>query len=174
MDSGASVGEITGHSKTITTVDFKQTRPFRVVTGSDDLQINWFEGPPFKYKFHHKHHERFVNCVRFAPNGELFLSVGQDKQGFFYDGKTAEKKHELSKDGGHTAGIYCCSWKPDSTQVLTASGDKSCKIWDVETGKCVTTFTLGNSVDYQQLGTIPSLLLLLLLLLTPLRLLVAR
>lgn len=37
----------------------------------------------------------------------------------------------------HTGGIYCASWSPDGTQVLTASGDKTCKIWDVETGKSV-------------------------------------
>ena len=30
------------------------------------------------------------------------------------------------------------SWSPDSRQVLTASGDKSCKIFDVETSQVVT------------------------------------
>lgn len=30
------------------------------------------------------------------------------------------------------------SWSPDSRQVLTASGDKSCKIFDVETCQVVT------------------------------------
>ncbi len=38
----------------------------------------------------------------------------------------------------HTGGIYCVSWSPDGSQVLTSSGDKTCKIWDVETGKSVT------------------------------------
>ena len=30
------------------------------------------------------------------------------------------------------------SWSPDSRQVLTASGDKSCKIFDIETCQVVT------------------------------------
>jgi WD40 repeat protein len=71
FDSGASVGEITGHSKTITTVDIKQTRPYRLATGSEDLAMNWFEGPPFKFKSTFREHQRLVNCVRFSPDGSL-------------------------------------------------------------------------------------------------------
>ncbi len=48
-DSGTSVGEITGHSKKISSVDFKQTRPFRIATCGDDFQVAYFEGPPFKF-----------------------------------------------------------------------------------------------------------------------------
>lgn len=39
-----------GHSKCINGIDFKPTRPFRVVTASDDLSVAFFEGPPFKFK----------------------------------------------------------------------------------------------------------------------------
>jgi len=153
-DSGASVGEITGHSKPITTVDFKQTRPYRVATGSEDFLVNWFEGPPFKYKFALRDHSRFVNCVRFSPNGNLLVSVGQDKKGIFYDGKTGEKKHELSAEGAHGGGIYAVSWSPDSTKLLTASGDKTAKVWDAETGKVISTHTFGKETEDQQLGCI--------------------
>lgn len=50
-DSGSSVGEITGHNKVINSVDIKQTRPYRLATGSDDNCAAFFEGPPFKFKF---------------------------------------------------------------------------------------------------------------------------
>lgn len=49
-DSGSSVGEIVGHSKIINSVDIKQTRPYRLVTGSDDNCTSFLEGPPFKFK----------------------------------------------------------------------------------------------------------------------------
>lgn len=45
------MGEITGHNKVINSVDIKQTRPYRLVTGSDDNCAAFFEGPPFKFKF---------------------------------------------------------------------------------------------------------------------------
>jgi len=154
FDSGSSVGEITGHSKVITTCDFKQTRPYRVATGSEDLQVNWFEGPPFKFKQAFKEHNRFVNCVRFSPDGNKLLTVGSDKCGFFLDGKTGEVIGKLSADNGHSAGIYACSWSPDSKQVLTASADKTAKIWNADTGECVKTFNVSENpqVEHQLLG----------------------
>lgn len=50
-DSGSSVGSIDGHNKSINAVDYKPTRPFRICTASEDKEVGFFEGPPFK--FHH-------------------------------------------------------------------------------------------------------------------------
>ena len=49
-DSGSSVGEIMGHSKTINSIDYRPARPFRVATAGEDNNVCWFEGPPFRYK----------------------------------------------------------------------------------------------------------------------------
>jgi len=151
-DSGASVGEIGGHSKPIYSCDFKSSRPYRAATGSEDQQANWYEGPPFKYKQALRDHTRFVNCVRFSPDGNKLLTVGLDKKGFVYDGKTGDKVGELSADNAHQGGIYACSWSPDGNKILTASGDKTAKIWDANTLQCTTTFTFGSGVESQQLG----------------------
>lgn len=152
FDTGASVGEITGHSKPCTSIDFKSTRPFRIVTGSEDLSANWFEGPPFKYKKSIKDHQRLINCVRFSPNGEKFITVSGDKTCIIYDGKTGDKLIELDKNDAHKLGVYSASWSPDSTKILTSSADKTAKLWDAESGKCLGTWTLGKEIDDQQLG----------------------
>ncbi|XP_060749025.1 WD repeat-containing protein 1 [Tachysurus vachellii] len=151
-DSGSSVGEIVGHSKVINTVDFKQTRPYRLVTGSDDNCTTFFEGPPFKFKCIISDHSRFVNCVRFSPDGNRYVSAGADGQIFIYDGKTAEKLGSLGGDKAHEGGIYAVSWSSDSTQLISASGDKTVKLWDMTSCTAVTTFKLGNEVLDQQLG----------------------
>lgn len=44
------------------------------------------------------------------------------------------------------------SWSPDSSQLISASGDKTVKLWDVGAGTAVTTFNLGSDVTDQQLG----------------------
>lgn len=49
-ETGTSVGEISGQSKPINSVDFRPARPFRIVTASEDNTIAVFEGPPFKFK----------------------------------------------------------------------------------------------------------------------------
>lgn len=42
------------------------------------------------------------------------------------------------------------AWSPDSTRLLTSSGDKTCKLWDVETKSVVSEFIIGNQVEDQQ------------------------
>jgi len=155
-DSGSSVGEISGHSKAIASVDFRQQRPYRIATGSEDLAVNWFEGPPFKYKKSIKDHTRFITCVRFSPDGNKMVSVGTDKLGLLYDGKTGDVIGKLNPDQGHTAGIYSASWSPDSKQIFTASADKTCKLWDAESGNCLKTYTVkaNSQVEDQQLGSL--------------------
>ena len=38
-DSGSTVGEIGGHSKKILSCDFKQSRPFQILTAAEDFQV---------------------------------------------------------------------------------------------------------------------------------------
>eukprot|EP00824_Muranothrix_gubernata_P008713 TRINITY_DN21217_c0_g1_i1.p1 TRINITY_DN21217_c0_g1~~TRINITY_DN21217_c0_g1_i1.p1 ORF type:complete len:597 (-),score=119.83 TRINITY_DN21217_c0_g1_i1:105-1895(-) len=143
-DTGTSVGEIAGHSKRVLSCDFKQSRPFRVVTASEDQQVNYYEGPPFKFKTAIKDFSgRWANCVRFSPDGSKFVAVGGDSKLYVYDGKTAEKMTEF--EGGHKGSIYSASWSADSTKLLTASADKTAKVWDMTTGEVVSTFTFSDA-----------------------------
>ncbi|KAI1888333.1 hypothetical protein AGOR_G00183930 [Albula goreensis] len=151
-DTGSSVGEISGHSKVINSVDIKQTRPYRMVTGSDDYSSAFFEGPPFKYKMMRSDHSRFVNCIRFSPDGSHYATAGADGQIFLYEGKTGEKITSLGGAKAHDGGIYAVSWSADSSQLISASGDKTVKLWDVASNTVVTTFNLGSEVNDQQLG----------------------
>lgn len=92
----------------------------------------------------------------------MFCSGGADGKAFLFDGKTGEKTSSLGGDKAHTGGIYAVSghpcvvfgsfdklmafffifvklsFGPDGRQLLTASGDKTCKLWDVETSQVVT------------------------------------
>lgn len=53
-DSGTNVGEFDGHSRRVLSCAFKPTRPFRIVTCGEDFLVNFYEGPPFKFKLSHR------------------------------------------------------------------------------------------------------------------------
>lgn len=150
-DTGTSVGEISGQSKPINSCDFRPARPFRIVTGSEDNTIGIFEGPPFKFKCTKQEHTRFVQAVRYSPNGAFFASAGFDGKVFLYDGTTSELISEIGSPA-HKGGVYAVAWKPDNTQLLTCSGDKTCKLWDVNTKELISEFPMGNTVDDQQVS----------------------
>nr|XP_057947549.1 WD repeat-containing protein 1 [Doryrhamphus excisus] len=151
-DTGASVGEVSGHSKYINSVDIRPKRPYRLATGSDDTSGSFYEGPPFRFKCTLRDHCQFVNCVRFSPDGSRFATAGADGQIFVYDGGNAERVCALGEEKAHKGGVYALSWSPDSSQLISASGDKTVKLWDVGAGTAVTTFTMGKDVTDQQLG----------------------
>lgn len=152
-DTGTSVGEISGQSKPINSCDFRPARPFRIITGSEDNTIGIFEGPPFKFKKTKQEHGRFVQAVRYSPDGKYFASGGFDGKVFLYDGNTSDLIGEIG--GGspaHKGGVYGVAWKPDGTQLLTASGDKTCRLWDVSTRELIVEFPMGTTVDDQQVS----------------------
>lgn len=151
-DSGSSVGNIDGHSKAVNAVDYKPTRPFRICTASEDREIGFFEGPPFKSHGFNRNHTNFVNCVKYSPDGEHFASGGADGQIFLWDGKTGEEKACVGGGKAHKGSVYGLSWSQDSKSLLSASADKTAKIWDIATNSCSTEFTFGNEIEHQQLG----------------------
>ena len=123
-----------GTSKPINSVDFKSSRPFRCVVASEDNSICYFEGPPFKWKKTLNEHDRFVNVVRYSPNGDRFASGGADGKLVVFDGKTGDKLFEITNGSqpAHNGGIYSLCWDPTSQMVLTVSGDKSARLWNVD------------------------------------------
>lgn len=151
--SGNNFGSIAvGHSKA-TSVAFKPTRPFRVVSTGEELSTVVCSGPPFKFEKSSKIFERFPNCVRFSPDGNYFIVVSSCKKVALYDGKNGELIRNLGESKeNHTGSIYCATWSGDSKQILTCSADKTAKLWNVEDGSVVKTFTFGKDVESMQVG----------------------
>ncbi|XP_063539484.1 actin-interacting protein 1 [Cydia strobilella] len=150
-ETGTSVGEISGQSKPINSVDFRPARPFRIVTASEDNTLAVFEGPPFKFKCTKQEHSRFAQAVRYSPDGSLFASAGFDGKIFLFDGATSELKGEFGSPA-HKGGVYGIAWSPDGKQLLSCSGDKTCAVWDVDTMERSILFNMGNAVENQQVS----------------------
>ncbi|KAI9164652.1 WD40 repeat-like protein [Blastocladiella emersonii ATCC 22665] len=159
FDTGSSVGEIVGHNKVVNAVSIRPCRPFRAVTCSDDMTVNFFNGVPYKFAHSISDHTRFVTSVRFSPNGAHFASVGLDGKIFLYDGATGNKVKEVTDpDAHHKGGIFALSWSPDAKQFITSSADSTVKLWDAETSKVVNTWHLDPNasfgIHHQQVGNL--------------------
>ncbi|KAJ3402086.1 hypothetical protein HDU80_005385 [Chytriomyces hyalinus] len=154
FDTASSVGEISGHSKPVNAVAIRPGRPFKAVTCSDDMTVNFYPGVPFKFEKSLSNHSRFVQCVRYSPTGEFFASAGMDAKIFLFDGKTGDLVAEFSAENGHAGGILSISWNKEGTELLSCSSDTTAKIWDVATRSVIHTVQIGEAgvVDNQQVG----------------------
>lgn len=160
-DSGNSVGEISGHSSQVNSVSVRQQRPLRAATGSDDASLVFYHGAPFKFNTSLRKHNRFVYGVAFSPDGGFLVSVGADRKIWLYDGKTGETKGQIGEDEQqqHQGSIFSVSWSRDSKQFVTASADQTVKIWDVEAGKVVQSWRMGDddgsvNINHHQVGVV--------------------
>jgi len=149
-DSGSNVGTIDKHEKDILAVDCRLERPYRAATGGLDFSVNFYTGVPYKFEKKHKIHTRFVNDIRFSPDGSLFATVGSDKGIHLFEGESGNLKSSFPVE--HAGGVYGVSWSADGKNFMTCSGDKTVKIWDVETQKSISTHTMGNDTEDQQVG----------------------
>lgn len=92
-----------------------------------------------------------MQAVRYSPTGNHFASAGFDGKVFLYDGTSSELVGEVGSPA-HAGGVYGVAWSPDGKQLLTSSGDKTARLWDVETRQVVSEFKLGDTVDDQQVS----------------------
>ncbi|VEL32297.1 unnamed protein product, partial [Protopolystoma xenopodis] len=156
-DTGSSVGEIMGMSRTINSVDLRITRPYRAVTGSEDSVVCFFAGPPFRFKlsstvsknyvFISKKHSNFVNCVRFSPTGAVFISGGADGRIFVYDGDSGECLYEV--EPAHKGGVYGIAFSPDGKYFISASADRFVKAWNLDgtVVSLMSEFKLSDNIN---------------------------
>ena len=146
-DSGNNVGEMVGHNRRATSCAFKQSRPFRCMTGGEDNKVVYFKGPPFKMEKTHDY-STFVNSVRMSRDGSKAVSVGADQTIRFYDPETGDKTESIAN--AHDGTIYEAAFSPDGTKLLTCGADKVAKIWDISSRNCETTFMFGDEIGNQQ------------------------
>jgi WD40 repeat protein len=92
-------------------------------------------------------HTGYVWRAYFSPDGKKIASVGSNDQTFrIWDPETA--KALVTGKEAHDGNVVGLAWTPDSKYVLTSGRDRTCKLWNAETGKLAKTFT-GFSDDVE-------------------------
>ena len=49
--------------------------------------------------------------------------------------------HDITAHEGHSHAVFCVAFHPEGRLLLSASGDKTVKLWDLQTHRVLTTFT---------------------------------
>ena len=166
-DTGVSVGQLAAHLKgRCTSVAFKPSRPFKLVTaGKDDHKTYLHKGPPFQkvpvvdgVPEENAHSKGSIFCLRYNSSGTLAVSVGTDRSICSYEGKEFKLLSKL--ENVHAATIYSVAWADDDKTIMTAAGDGTCKLLEVAADGTMTEkgtwkpaeFQLGKSFDKVPLG----------------------
>lgn len=97
----------------------------------------------------------WVMTCAYAPSGSFVASGGLDNTCSVYSLKTRQcTSAKVSRElRGHSGFLSCCRFIDDN-KIVTSSGDSTCALWDIETGKQTATFT-GHSDDVMSLEISP-------------------
>lgn len=92
-------------------------------------------------------HKGGTSAVRFFPGyGHLLLSGGLDGEAKVWD---VGKRYQCIRSyKGHGKGIRDVCFSNDGSSFLTASFDKTVKLWDTESGKVLSTFDDIRAIPY--------------------------
>ncbi|KAL3582352.1 hypothetical protein D5086_016684 [Populus alba] len=95
-----------------------------------------------------KGHERPLTFLKYNREGDLLFSCAKDHNPTVWFADNGER---LGTYRGHNGAVWCCDVSRDSMQLITASADQSVKLWNVQTGAQLYTFSFNSparSVDF--------------------------
>ena len=104
---------------------------------------------------------QYFNTVQISPDGRLLAATfGNSTLVKYSGGEThlytdrvvrlydALGGRELESLRGHTDHVVVASFSPDSRRVLTASSDRTARLWDISTGEGVPGFLVKSSSSF--------------------------
>lgn len=146
-----SAGVALGHGATILCAQFAPDSATRAVTGAGDCTARvWSSesGTPIKTLAGHTDH---VLCARYSPCGRYIATASRDGVVRVW---TAAGDAVGKPLVGH--GAYCTdiAWEPlhladkvVGCRLVSASKDRTARVWDVQSAQCLYTFSHTNTVS---------------------------
>ncbi|OJJ06268.1 hypothetical protein ASPVEDRAFT_55947 [Aspergillus versicolor CBS 583.65] len=91
-----------------------------------------------------KSHTKPISSLRFFPqSGHLLLSSAADGKAKIWD--VYHSRELLRTFSGHSKAITDTDFNRTGRTFLTASYDRQMKLWDTETGQCISRFSTGKT-----------------------------
>ncbi|EEB05620.2 splicing factor Prp17 [Schizosaccharomyces japonicus yFS275] len=100
-------------------------------------------------------HKKGISALRFFPNtGHLLLSGSLDTDVKIWS--TYHDRSLLRTFSGHSKSIRDLCFGPDGKMFLSCAYDKTLKLWDTETGKCMQRYASGRLTHCVRFQTNPN------------------
>lgn len=88
-------------------------------------------------------HPKGTHAVAFSPNSRFLLTVGRQNQAHLWDIQTRALTTTFTN---HQDWIFRGSFRPDSQAAVTASFDRSARVWDTSSGQLLARFPHDDGV----------------------------
>lgn len=148
VDGGSSFGELIGPTKQSSSIFLNSKHCF---LASDDKSLTIYRASPtFKFVKSLKDHEGFVQVVKGNKDGKMVATGGGDGKVFIYSTDSYEGKERagctiemrlctylhncalvINEYKAHDSGILALEWCNNDENILTASADKTVKLWSL-------------------------------------------
>lgn len=141
FDGQVVPGSSTGFAP-LSTVAFGPDGRFVVAAGADGVVRVWDVQLKTEARGLRAHTD-WVTSVAVSPDGRFVASVSAEKDNTLrvFEMPTLES---VSASGGHVRAVNAVAFSPNGRFVVTAATDQTMKVWDVATGKEVSTL-IGNA-----------------------------
>jgi len=154
-DTGDWIGTFEGHKGAVWAATLNKDAT-KAATGAADFSAkiwNALTGDEI-HSFTHKH---IVKCVDFSADSSSLLTGSNEKLLRIYDLNRPDADAELF--AGHTNSLRSCLWMPEKRQFISASDDKTIRVWDVQSKTEVKKLEVSAAVADIELSRDGQLLL---------------
>ncbi|CAG9761034.1 unnamed protein product [Ceutorhynchus assimilis] len=136
------------HKRTVNKVKFHATEPFKLISGSQDGTMRYFDIRMKNAVSVFYSNTESVRDVQFCPhNSYVFSAVSENGSVQLWDVRKPDKsQHQFT---AHSGPVFACDWHPEATWLATASRDKTIKVWEM-TGRPTLEYTIHTiaSIGY--------------------------
>jgi WD40 repeat protein/serine/threonine protein kinase len=138
--TGALLKTLTGHTREAYRPAFSPDGK-RLAAGSIDHILRVWDVASGQQELMLTEHKAPIWCVAFDSEGNRLVSADQGGAVMVRD----EKGAVITTLQGHTKGVAHLAFSPDGKRLATASLDGTCKIWDTDTWKEVSSLPANGS-----------------------------